>query len=65
MKGSSLEEAVKNADCIVFTVNHSAFKTIDLSQVKSLMRTPIIVDGKNVLDEPEGFSYYGIGKVNL
>ncbi|KYK28291.1 MAG: hypothetical protein AYK19_21070 [Theionarchaea archaeon DG-70-1] len=65
MKGSSLEEAVKNADCIVFTVNHSAFKTIDLSQVKSLMRTPIIVDGKNVLDEPEGFFYYGIGKVNL
>lgn len=65
LKGSSLEEAVENADCIVFTVNHSAFKTIDLSQVKSLMRTPIIVDGKNVLDEPEGFYYYGIGKVNL
>lgn len=65
LEGVSLEDAAKNCDCIVFTVNHSAFKTLDLAALKSLMRTPIIVDGKNVLHEPEGFFYYGIGKVNL
>lgn len=65
MKSLSFEEAAKDCDCIVFTVDHSAFKTIDLENLKSLMRTPVIVDGKNVLDNPEGFLYYGIGKVNL
>lgn len=64
MKGVSLEEAARNADCIVATVDHAIFKSIDLEKVKSLMRTPILVDGKNVFDEPEGFFYYGIGKVN-
>jgi UDP-N-acetyl-D-glucosamine dehydrogenase len=65
MKGLSFEEAASNCDCIVFTVDHSAFRSIDLEILKSLMRTPVIVDGKNVLKDPEGFSYYGIGKVTL
>ena len=61
----SAEEAASHADCIVFTVDHAVFKKMDLEKLKSLMRTPIIVDGKNVFDTVEGFSYYGIGKVSL
>ncbi len=64
LEGLSLEEAAQNCDCIVITVDHSAFKALDLDRLKSLMRTPIIVDGKNVLKRPDGFFYYGIGKVN-
>ncbi len=64
MEGLPLEEAARNADCIVFTVDHTAFTNIDLERLKTLMATPIIVDGKNVLEKAEGFYYYGIGKVN-
>lgn len=62
LKGLSMEDAVCDADCVVFTVDHSAFKTVDLDRVRSLMRTPIVVDGKNVFDTAEGFFYHGIGK---
>ncbi|MBU7019237.1 MAG: nucleotide sugar dehydrogenase [Theionarchaea archaeon] len=65
MKGLSLEDASKDSDCIVITVDHSAFKTMDLEALNQLMRTPIIVDGKNVLNSPGGFFYYGIGKVSV
>jgi UDP-N-acetyl-D-glucosamine dehydrogenase len=65
VEGSSFEEAAQGSDCVVVTVDHTEFKSIDLETLKSLMRTPIIVDGKNVFDAAEGFSYYGIGKVNL
>ncbi|MBU7014641.1 MAG: nucleotide sugar dehydrogenase [Theionarchaea archaeon] len=64
MKGLSLEDAARDADCVVFTVDHTVFKEIDLDHLKRVMRTPIMVDGKNVFDNPEGFHYYGIGKVN-
>lgn len=64
LQGLSLEEAVTGADCLVFTVDHTDFKKIDLQKIKSLMRTPILVDGKNVFESVEGFLYYGIGKVN-
>ncbi|MGC1121509.1 MAG: nucleotide sugar dehydrogenase [Candidatus Methanofastidiosia archaeon] len=64
MKGLSLDDAASNADCVVFTVDHTTFRNIDLHHLKKIMKTPIIVDGKNVFDNPEGFYYYGIGKVN-
>jgi UDPglucose 6-dehydrogenase len=39
---------------------------LDLEHVKSLMRTPVIVDGRNVFDakacREAGFVYRGIGK---
>ena len=42
------------------------YHSLDLSKAKRLMRTPIIVDGRNVIDrekaEKEGFLYKGIGK---
>jgi UDP-N-acetyl-D-glucosamine dehydrogenase len=65
MKGVTFTEAAENADCIVFAVDHDVFKDIDLDELHSLMRTPVIVDGKNVFEEMDKFSYYGIGKVNL
>ena len=64
LEGTSLEEAIQNCDCIVITVDHSEFKQLDFEALKRRMRTPIIVDGKNVFSKPEGFVYYGIGKVN-
>jgi UDPglucose 6-dehydrogenase len=51
---------------MVIATKHKPYFSLDLKKVKSLMRTPIIVDGRNVLDrakaEKAGFLYKGIGK---
>jgi UDPglucose 6-dehydrogenase len=42
------------------------FIHIDLSKVKSKMRLPIIIDGRNIYDKNRlvqmGFEYYSIGR---
>ncbi|OEU52033.1 MAG: hypothetical protein BA872_06475 [Desulfobacterales bacterium C00003060] len=61
-----LEYVVKGADCIVICTKHKQYFKLNLNRLRSLMRTPIIVDGRNVLDrattEKAGFLYKGIGK---
>ena len=61
-----LDHVMKGADCMVIATKHKPYFKLNLKKVKSLMRTPIIVDGRNVLDrtkaEKVGFLYKGIGK---
>ena len=61
-----LESALRGSDCAVFVTDHSAYADLDLKWMKGLMRTPIIVDGRNIFDaracRAEGFLYRGIGK---
>ena len=58
--------ALSGADCMAVVTKHREYHSLDLSKAKRLMRTPIIVDGRNVIDrkkaEKEGFIYKGIGK---
>ena len=58
--------ALSGADCLVIVTKHREYDSLDLSKAKRLMRTPIIVDGRNVIDrekaKTEGFLYKGIGK---
>lgn len=58
--------AMKDADCAVFVTDHSCYKDLDLVAVKSMMRTPIIIDGRNIFDAEKcrrlGFTYKGVGK---
>lgn len=58
----SMEEATKNSDCIIILTDHHSFKDIDPKQIKQNMRTPQIVDTRNLLDksiwENAGFTYY-------
>lgn len=60
------ERALTGADCAVFVTDHSCYKDLDLGSVKLLMRTPIIIDGRNIFDkaacETLGYTYKGIGK---
>lgn len=60
------ETALKGADCAVFVTDHSCYATMDLKKVKDLMRSPVLVDGRNIFDAAEcrkiGFIYKGIGK---
>lgn len=59
-------EAVKDADILVIVTEWKEFKEADLNKVKSLMRLPIIVDGRNIYDPKSvrdlGFEYYSIGR---
>ena len=47
---NTFDDAVRNADCVVFLTNHSKFKYIDLKNMKEIMKNPIIVDCKNIFN---------------
>jgi UDP-N-acetyl-D-mannosaminuronic acid dehydrogenase len=61
-----MDTALKGADCAVFVTDHSCYKDLDLKKMKGSMRTPAIVDGRNIFDAAKcrelGFAYRGIGK---
>ncbi|MEO1286894.1 MAG: nucleotide sugar dehydrogenase [Chloroflexota bacterium] len=46
----SLDDMVHNADALVILVAHDMYKTLDWQALLSTMRTPIIVDSRNVID---------------
>jgi len=59
-------KAVTNADVLLFTTNHSEYYNIDLDDLKKKVRTPIIIDGRNIFDkkvvEEKGFIYRKVGE---
>jgi len=61
--------AAEGSDCIVLVTKHKEYFELDLDRLKGIMRTPIIVDGRNVFDKDEveakGFEYRGIGKAGI
>ena len=59
-------EMAEGADALVVMTEWNEFKHLDLARIRSLMRTPVVVDGRNVY-EPRtlweaGFLYRGIGR---
>jgi UDPglucose 6-dehydrogenase len=58
--------AVVGADALLIATPWNEFKQADLRRVKRLMRTPIIVDGRNIYEPAEvrslGFVYVGVGR---
>jgi UDPglucose 6-dehydrogenase len=63
---SSALEAVTDAEALVIATEWNEFANVDLEIVKEKMTTPIVFDGRNLLD-PEtmrrlGFDYYSIGR---
>src|SRR5438093_598738 len=66
---SSALEAVTDAEALVIATEWNEFANVDLEVVKEKMRTPIVFDGRNLLD-PEtmrrlGFHYYSIGRASV
>ncbi len=69
-RSKDIIEAAKDADCIVITTAHKAYKDLNLSRLKALMKEyPIIVDGKRIIKPSEakknGIIYVGIGYGDL
>jgi UDP-N-acetyl-D-mannosaminuronic acid dehydrogenase len=63
---SDLNKAVVDADVLMFTTNHSEYYNIDLDDLRKKVRTPIIIDGRNIFDkkmvEEKGFIYRKVGE---
>ena len=62
----NLNEVVSGADAIVFLTKHKDYLNLDLNSIKKQMRTPVIVDGRNMYQkkdcEQKGYIYKAIGK---
>jgi len=63
----SLLDSVREADAVVIAANHSAFREVDLSEVKAQMNTnPILFDTRNLRTRKEsetaGFIYLATGR---
>lgn len=59
---STIEEALKESDCAIFVTDHDFFRDLNLFDFKHIVKSPIVVDCKNLFNEPDGFIYLGIGK---
>ncbi|MBN1259709.1 MAG: UDP-glucose/GDP-mannose dehydrogenase family protein [Anaerolineae bacterium] len=56
----------EGADALILVTEWNEFKHIDLRRITSLMKTPVLVDGRNVYDPEEvrdsGLRYRGVGR---
>ena len=59
-------DALKGADALVIVTEWSEFRRPDFSRMRTLMKAPIIFDGRNLFTPDQmkqnGFSYYSIGR---
>jgi len=60
-------DALKGADGLVVVTEWNEFRRPDFERMKTLMRTPVVFDGRNIYDpvklKAQGFVYYGIGRI--
>src|SRR3989454_232087 len=66
---ASALEAVDAAEALIIATEWSEFANVDLAAMKEKMRTPIVFDGRNLLD-PEtmrtlGVHYHSIGRASV
>lgn len=59
-------DTLREADALVIVTEWKAFRSPDFAQIKSLLKSPVVFDGRNLF-EPEamslaGFEYHGIGR---
>jgi UDPglucose 6-dehydrogenase len=59
-------DVAEGADALVLATEWNEFKHLNFDRIKKLMRTPIIMDGRNLWDPDQmrelGFTYFGIGR---
>ena len=59
-------DALKGADALGILTEWNEFREPDFSRMRSLMRAPVIFDGRNLFDLAQmrghGFTYYSIGR---
>lgn len=62
----SVEELCVGSDALVLVTEWPVFRQQDWPGIASRMRSPVIIDGRNLLDRPTmeaaGFTYQGVGR---
>jgi UDPglucose 6-dehydrogenase len=62
----SATDAAKGADAIIIATEWPEFKEINFRELKNLLKTPVIIDLRNILDsktlKEQGYNYFSIGK---
>lgn len=65
---NDLNEAVNGADAVVLMTAHDEYRELTPEYLKEKMRTPILIDGRNVYDpgafRDAGFEIRGVGRGN-
>jgi UDPglucose 6-dehydrogenase len=65
----SQNEALQGADALIICTEWNEFRNPDLSEIKTLLKTPVIFDGRNILDpgrvKKAGFKYYCFGRESV
>jgi len=63
---SNAYDAVKGADALAIVTEWNEFRRPDFARIRSLMRSPVVFDGRNLFAPPQmkqnGFTYYSIGR---
>ncbi|MBI4096417.1 MAG: UDP-glucose/GDP-mannose dehydrogenase family protein [Candidatus Levybacteria bacterium] len=58
--------AAKNCDILIVMTEWNEFRQLDLSRIKSSMKKPVMLDGRNIYDKSKvrklGFKYAGVGQ---
>lgn len=61
-------DAMHGADALLIITEWNEFRALDMTQVKSLLKSPVFVDLRNIYKPDEmqakGFKYYSIGRGN-
>jgi len=59
-------EAAGGSNALIILTEWDEFKNLDLARVRSLLRQPVIIDGRNIFDPLQmsklGFVYQGVGR---
>lgn len=67
--GTSLYDAVKGADAVVVLTEWNEFKDMNLPYIKSLLKSPVILDARNILKVADldelGFVYDNMGNARV
>ncbi|MDO8657328.1 MAG: UDP-glucose/GDP-mannose dehydrogenase family protein [Candidatus Levybacteria bacterium] len=58
--------AAKDSDILIILTEWNEFRQLDLKKIKSIMKKPVILDGRNIYDPQKlrdmGFTYAGVGR---
>lgn len=63
---TNMYDTLKGADALVISTDWDEFKSPDFAKIKSLLKAPVIFDGRNLYRpagmREQGFSYYSVGR---
>lgn len=67
--GKDAYDIMSEADAVVIITEWNEFRSLNLNQIKSLVKTPVIIDLRNIYSvaemEKSGFRYHSLGRSSL